>query len=182
MQGFARVGHFAVGGQRRHFQAQTALAARVGGGDVYYQFGVLVFAGDGRGRALRATLLRVTESAEDVVKAEVAAAKGLAVAEVAFVEVVAAEAAAKVRCFASGVGVGKQGVVFGALGRVFEDVVRLVDFAGFFVRVRVGADVRVVLAHQLVIRLFDVGGAGVFGDAEGVVVGLLAHRFAGCGG
>ena len=84
----------------------------------------------------------------------------------------AAEAAAKVRRFASGVGVGKQGVVFGALGRVFEDVVRLVDFAGFLVGIGVFADVGVILPHQAVIRLFDVGGAGVFGDAEGVVVGL----------
>ena len=179
VQGFARVGHLSFKGQRRHVEAQAALAALVSGGEVDGQFGVLVFAPNGAGRARGAVLSGVAEGGEDVVKAEVAAAKGLAVAKAAVVIVVAAEAAVKARLLASGVGIGEQGVIFGALRWVFEGVVSLIDFAGFFVGIRIGADVRVILAHQFVIGLFDVGGAGVSGDAEGVVVVFWAHGVCG---
>ena len=132
---------------------------------------------------LGTSAVRVVEGGEDVVEAEIAAAKGLAVAEAAVVEVVFAVAACLTRveaakaCVAclSGKGVGECGVVGGTFFRVFQGVVGLVDFAGFFVGIRVFADVGVVLPHQAVIRLFDIGSAGVSGNAEDVVVGF-GHR------
>ena len=183
VQGFAGVGHFALRGEGRHIEAEAALAALVGGGDVDGEFGMLVFALDWPAGALGTSAVRVAEGGEDVVEAEITAAEGLAVAEAAVVEVVFAVAARLTRveaakaCVAclSGKGVGECSVVGGAFFRVFQGVVGLVDFAGFFVGIRVFADVGVVLPHQAVIRLFDVGSAGVLGNAEDVVVGF-GHR------
>ena len=183
VQGFAGVGHFALRGEGRHIEAEAALATLVGGGDVNGEFGVLVFALDRAAGALGTSAMCVAEGGEDVVEAEIAAAEGLAVAEAAVVEVVFAVATRLTRveaakaCVAclSGKGVGECSVVGGAFFRVFQGVVGLVDFAGFFVSIGVFADVGVVLPHQAVIRLFDVGSAGVLGNAEDVVVGF-GHR------
>ena len=68
-----------------------------------------------------------------------------------------------------------QVVVGGTLFDVTEHVVGFVDFLGFLGRVRVLADVRVVLAHELAVGFLDVfRGRAVF-QPQSLVIVLVLH-------
>src|SRR5690606_11118841 len=75
-------------------------------------------------------------------------------------------------------------VVLATLVRMGEGLVRLGDLLELLRRLRVRVDVRVEGAGELAVRLLDLLGRGVAGDAEQLVV-VVVHRrgsFTGVGG
>jgi len=71
---------------------------------------------------------------------------------------------------------GAELVVGRALLRVLQHLVRLADLLELGLGVRLLADVRVVLARELAVRLLDLVGARVASNPEHPVVVLELHR------
>ena len=125
----------------------------------------------------------LAEGGENIVEAEIAAAERLTVAEAAFktleilvaVEIVCAAIAALLLRL-PGKGVVQHGIVFGAFFRIFQRVIRLVEFAGFLVGIFIFAYIGVILAHQLAVDFFDVGQAGIAAHAEHFVIIFFRHK------